>query len=267
MQQHGYLMESEEEAYRLDQKTSGETVEKQALWAGIKPGMRVADLGCGPGKTTYHLNKLVQPKGETIGVDVSQQRISYAKQNYHNLKIQYIRQDIRNSIENLKSFDFIWIRFVLEYYRSEAFEIVENISNAMKPGGILCLIDLDHNCLNHYGLPLRLESALFRIMKSVEKYANFDPYVGRKLYSFIYDLGYSEIEVKMEPHHLIFGKLNDAEAYNWTKKVEAAGKKSGYLFEEFQGGFEEFFEEFKLFFNNPRRFTYTPVIACRGRKL
>ena len=53
-------MEDDQESVRLDRKTDGATVEKQALWAGIKPGMRVADLGCGAGKTTFHLNKLIQ---------------------------------------------------------------------------------------------------------------------------------------------------------------------------------------------------------------
>ena len=45
MRQRGYLMESEDEAVRLDMKTDGAVVEKQALWAGIKPGMSIADMG------------------------------------------------------------------------------------------------------------------------------------------------------------------------------------------------------------------------------
>ena len=39
-----YLMENESETYRLDIKTDENIVKEQALWAGIKPGMRVADL-------------------------------------------------------------------------------------------------------------------------------------------------------------------------------------------------------------------------------
>ena len=49
----GYLMESEDEALRLDVKTDAKKVKSQALWAGIKIGMRVADLGCGAGKATF----------------------------------------------------------------------------------------------------------------------------------------------------------------------------------------------------------------------
>ena len=68
----GYLMENSEETLRLDLKTDAKIVEKQALWAGIKPGMRVADLGFGSGKTTLHLHKLVQPNGEVVGVDIAE---------------------------------------------------------------------------------------------------------------------------------------------------------------------------------------------------
>ena len=70
-----YIMESPDEALRLDLKADPDILIKQAKWAGIKPGMRVADLGCGPGKTTFHLNKLVQPDGSTIGVDISEQKV------------------------------------------------------------------------------------------------------------------------------------------------------------------------------------------------
>jgi hypothetical protein len=42
-QNRSYLMKGEDEALRLDIKTDAVLVEKQVLWAGIKPGMRVAD--------------------------------------------------------------------------------------------------------------------------------------------------------------------------------------------------------------------------------
>ena len=53
MQPVQYIMESEDEAIRLDIKTDPQKVRKQAIWAGIRPGWRIADLGCGAGKTTF----------------------------------------------------------------------------------------------------------------------------------------------------------------------------------------------------------------------
>lgn len=261
-----YLMESDEETIRLDLKTDPKVVEQQALWAGIKPGMRVADLGYGSGKTSYYLYKLVQPKGEVVGVDIADERIKYAKKYYNKKGIEYVRRDIRDRLDDLGFFDFIWVRFVLEYHRSKSFDIVKNISRILKPGGILCLIDLDYNCLSHFGLSKKLNNALKGMMKSLEHAADFDPYVGIKLYSFLYDLGYKDINACLAPHHLIFGKLKENDAFNWMKKLEVAVKKSRYHFSEYEGGYEEFLEECKRFFTNPRRFTYTPVISCRGVK-
>ena len=262
----GYLMESDDEAVRLDVKTDPAAVEKQALWAGIEPGMRVADLGCGAGITTFHLNGLIQPDGLTVGVDIAEQRVAYAKSNYAANGIEYFVGDIREPLNDIGSFDFIWVRFVLEYYLNGSFEIVKNIINNLKPGGILCLVDLDCNCLRNYGLSPRLEKAMVEIMKNLEDRFNFDPYVGIKLYSYLFDLDFEEIEVSVTPHNLIYGDLRDDQAYNWTKKVEIAAKNSGCRFDDYSGGYPEFFAEFKEFFSSKRRFSYTPLIACRGRK-
>jgi len=266
MQDNEYLMENDEEALRLDIKTDTGVVEKQALWAGIEIGMRVADIGCGSGKTTSILHTLVQPGGEVVGVDGSKKRIEYAKERYGVKRIGFKCQDIPEPLNDLGVFDFVWVRFLLEYYRSNSLDIVKNISAIVKPGGILSLIDLDYNCLNHFGLSPRLERTIFAIMNYLEEKSNFDPYVGRKLYSFLYDLGYRDINMDVAAHHLIFGELKDIDAFNWMKKFEVISKKINFNYEEYEGGYEEFLGEFNRFFVNPRRFTYTPVICCRGRK-
>lgn len=261
-----YLMESENETYRLDLKTNEKTVEEQAIWAGIRPGMRVADLGFGSGKTTYMLNQLVQPLGEVVGVDYAPERIKYANSKYSDESITYIQRDIREPLEDLGTFDFIWIRFVLEYHRKQSFEIIKNVSNILKPGGIMQLIDLDQNCLTHYGLPCRLEKTIHEIMDALQIHANFDPYIGRKLYSFLYDLGFKNINVKMEPHHLIYGELGEVDTFNWAQKIQVAVRQFGFHFSKYPGGFEEFNEEFMTFFRDPRRLTYTPLFSCNGQK-
>ncbi|HTG80723.1 MAG TPA: methyltransferase domain-containing protein [Geobacteraceae bacterium] len=266
MHHNTYLMENEEEILRQELKTDCDGVVRQAAWAGIRPGMRVADLGCGSGKTTFCLKKLVGPAGTVVGVDLSAERIGYAEKQYGGEGIEFHRGDIREPLDDLGQFDFVWLRFVLEYHRERSRDIVRNVSRMLRPGGILCLIDLDYNCLNHYGLSPRLEQAIDGVLAALETHRDFDPYAGRKLYSFLYDLGYREIDADVACHHLIFGELREKDAFNWMKKVEVAVRRSGYRFEEYGGGFEEFRTEFTSFFTDPRRFTYTPVIACRGSK-
>jgi ubiquinone/menaquinone biosynthesis C-methylase UbiE len=266
MAKYEYLMENEEEALRLDLKIKTEVIQKQALFAGIKPGMRVADIGCGSGKITSILHKLVQPSGTVVGVDASENRLAYAKEHYAVSGVEFKCKNILQPLDDLGLFDFVWVRFVLEYYRSNSFKVVKNISKIVKPGGVLCLIDLDNNCLSHYEMPSRLEKTLFDIVKNLEEKANFDPYVGRKLYSFLHDLGYNDINVDISAHQLIFGDLTHKDEFNWLKKIEVISKKVNYQYKEYKGGYEEFLDEFNRFFTDPRRFTYTPVILCRGIK-
>ena len=261
-----YLMESPEETRRLDIKTDPEAVRKQALWAGIKPGMRVADLGCGSGKTSSILRDLVLPGGEVIGVDFVSERCRYARENYNGSGLRFECLDMRKPLEALGTFDLVWIRFVLEYYLSSSFEILKNILSIIKPGGLCCLIDLDHNCLSHYGLSENLNKTLLEIMGLVQQKADFDPYAGRKLYSFLYDLGFEDIEVAISAHHLIFGEIKEEDAFNWLKKTEVGPRKIGYRFPAYNGSREAFEKDFLDFFHDPRRFTYTPLISCRGRK-
>jgi ubiquinone/menaquinone biosynthesis C-methylase UbiE len=266
MTDYDYLMESDEEALRLDVKTDPADIEKQALWAGLKPGMRVADIGCGSGKTTYYLNKLTQPGGQTTGIDGSDQRLNYAREHHRDDGIEYVCRNFSDSLDDLGTFDFIWMRFVLEYFRSKSFDIVKNVARMLKPGGILCLIDLDCNCLRFFGFGERLEKAVYGIMSALEKNADFDPYIGVKLYTYLYDLGFQDINVRVDAHNLTFGELTESATFNWRKKVEVAAKNSGYSFEDYPGGYDEFYEEVKRAFAGSRRFIYSPIVSCVGRK-
>jgi SAM-dependent methyltransferase len=259
-----YFMESEEESLRLDLKTDPTVVAEQAAWAGIKPGMRVLDLGCGAGKTTQVLHRLAKP-GEVVGVDCSPTRIVYAREHHLDLGIQYVVKDARQPLAELGSFDLVWIRFLLEYYQQSAFDIVKNACRILKPGGTLCLIDLDQNCLGHFGASPRLEKTMQNLVLATQKLYDFDPYVGRKLYAFLYDLGCVDIEVRMTAHHLIHGELTDTDRFNWLAKAEAARNAPGLFADTYPGGFEEFHQELVAYLEHPRRFIYTPLIQCKGK--
>ncbi len=261
-----YVMEHDEEHIRLEMKTDFRTLKKQALWAGLKPGMRVADIGCGSGKTSSFLRRLAGPAGEVVGLDGSEKRIAFAREKYGQKGMDFIQHDLKQPLNGLGLFDFIWVRFFLEYNKSRAEAIIESLRRALKPSGILCLIDLDNNCLSHFGMSERLDAAIHRVVQYLMDHHDFDPFAGRKLYSLLYDLQFKDIEVHMEPHHLIYGDLKEAERYTWLKKLEVAAPKSDSAFADFPGGYQEFSREFTDFFSSSRRFTYTPIISCRGRR-
>ena len=260
-------MENPDEIVRLEIKTDPDVVANQADWCGLKPGFRVLDAGCGPGKTTSILSGMIRPGGKIVGVDYSEERIQYAQKLYVNEPdIEFRAHDLRDPLDHFGMFDLIWVRFVLEYNRKESARIVKNLTQCLKAGGSLCLMDLDHNCLNHYELPAIIEKTLFKLMALVENEFNFDPYAGRKLYAYLYDEGYEEIEMDLRAHHLFYGRIKDEDIFNWLKKAEVGSLLIKERSKGYPGGYGAFNKDFKKFLLDPRRFTYTPLILCKGRK-
>ena len=262
-----YLMENTEEAFRLEIKTDPEAVRQQARWCGVKPGLRVLDVGCGSGKTTSILREMVQPGGNVMGIDFSNDRVAYAKMHYGQLHgIDFVTCDFREPLEGIGQFDLIWVRFVLEYFLAESPAIVENITRVLKPGGMLCLLDLDYNCLSHYELPPMIGGILPKLMVRLEEKFNFDVYAGRKLYSYLFAQNYQDIQINLVAHHLFFGSIKAVDVYNWMKKIEVSAKLFMDLFDDYLGGYQAFVNDFNNFLIDPRRFSYTPLIMCKGMK-
>ena len=260
-----YIMESPDEATRLELKTDGSVVESFARRAGLGPGMRVVDIACGAGLTTSVLGAMAGAGGSAVGIDASEERIARARERFGGENVGFEIRDFLAPMEGLGSFDFAWIRFALEYYRAAAFDIARNAADLLVQGGILCLVDLDYNCLSHYGMSPRLEVALASMVRQVESKGDFDPYAGRKLYSHLYRLGFEDIRVEVGAHHLIYGELRKADEYNWAKKIEVLSRNLDLELPGYSGP-GEFLEDFMRFFRDPGRFTYTPVIAAWGRK-
>jgi ubiquinone/menaquinone biosynthesis C-methylase UbiE len=264
--QQNYLMENEEEAKRLELKTDKEAVIRQASWAGIGPGMRVLDVGCGTGITTAALAELVGERGKVTGLDFSEERLTMARELYASDRVDFVLHNIHAHYNADEPYDAIWSRFFLEYFRQDQQQIVANSVASLRPGGIACFADLDNNSLGHCGLSARLQQTLEEIAAHLEQDFNFDPCAGRRLYGHLYSLGFRELACMGEMHHLIYGVTSEEEQYNWLRKLEVVAQKSGCSFSAFGGGYEEFCTEYKAFLNDPLRFTYTPLILARGIK-
>lgn len=259
-------MKDKDQIVRLDIKTDREAIIERARWCGIGPGAKLLEVGCVSGKTSSILHELVQPGGKVIGIDHSAERIRYAIENYGGKGIDFKVMDVLGPMEELGQFDFIWVQFFLEFFRAEAQSIVKKLSSLLNPEGHLCLLDLDYNCLNNYQLPEHMEKINSIIVGKMEMDHNFDPYIGRKLYSFLYDIKCRDIQVNLTAHHLIYGDIKPEDEYNWIKKVELAAHLSENIFKEYPGGLDSFISDYKIFLQDKRRFIYSPLIICKGKR-
>ena len=94
---------------------------------------------------------------------------------------------------------------------------------------------------------------------------DFDPYAGRKLYSHLHRLGFTDIRAEAGAHHLIYGPLKEMDSFNWIKKIEVISRKVSIDIPGYASA-REFLDDFRRHFAEPGRFTYTPLISCWGRR-
>ena len=113
--------------------------------AGLKPGMTVADLGCGVGATTCMLAEMVGPTGHVTGIDLS---ASQLEQGRSLCKAQGITNAIFMEASatatglQRNSFDLVYCRFLLLHLVDPAAGLREMLA-ILKPGGVLVVEDGD----------------------------------------------------------------------------------------------------------------------------
>jgi SAM-dependent methyltransferase len=114
------------------------------LDAGIKPGMRVADLGCGVGMTTALLAELVGPEGEVVGVDISADQVAQAREllppKFAN--VTFVAATATETGLPTASFDLVYSRFLLIHLTEPEAALSEK-HRLLKPGGTIVVEDGD----------------------------------------------------------------------------------------------------------------------------
>jgi SAM-dependent methyltransferase len=106
---------------------------------GLKPGGRVADIGCGCGQTTAALARRVGARGSVLGVDVSRQMLAAARQSLAAqgpAQARLIEADAQTHPFEAESFDAIFSRFGVMFFEDPTAAFA-NILKGLKRGGRL----------------------------------------------------------------------------------------------------------------------------------
>lgn len=114
------------------------------LWrlAGIAPGARVADVGCGPGALLPVLAAEVGPDGHVSGIDGDPAAVDAARAyaaGVANVAVAEGRAD-RTGLP-AGGFDVVMLRHVLAHNGGHEPEIVAHLASLLRPGGTLYLAD------------------------------------------------------------------------------------------------------------------------------
>jgi len=112
--------------------------------AGIRPGMRVLDLGCGAGDVSFVAADLVGPDGCVVGVDSSPDALARARLRAGQrglTQVQFVEGDINDPAPG-GPFDAIVERLVLWLVPDPA-EVLRRQATVLRPGGLVVPIEAD----------------------------------------------------------------------------------------------------------------------------
>ena len=140
------LATGEAAAYRLAilHELYGPGTRRVLLEAGLRPGMRVADLGCGVGMVTALLADLVGPTGSVVGIDSSAAQLAQARERLktEGAHIRFVEASATDTGLPSGSFDLVYCRFLL-IHLPEPERALREMFALLKPDGILVCEDGD----------------------------------------------------------------------------------------------------------------------------
>jgi ubiquinone/menaquinone biosynthesis C-methylase UbiE len=121
--------------------------------AGIAPGMRVLDLGCGVGEVSLLIAGIVGPGGRVTGVDMDPVALEIARTRAGEAGLAQVAFEEANlsTYEPAQKFDAVMGRHIL-IHTPEPMGLIHKAASAVRPGGIVAFQEFD--CLNFiHGFP------------------------------------------------------------------------------------------------------------------
>jgi ubiquinone/menaquinone biosynthesis C-methylase UbiE len=151
--------------------------------AGLRPGMRVVDVGCGPGDVSFVAARLVGPTGTVLGLDSASGIVEFARtlaadRGLHNVRFE------TTAIADLRldePVDAVIGRYILMHL-PDPLGALRDLATKVRPGGLIAFCEPDSSVV--CTIPdLPLWQAVKDNGVNAFAGAGMDPNFGTKLYS------------------------------------------------------------------------------------
>ncbi|MGH9345297.1 MAG: class I SAM-dependent methyltransferase [Terriglobia bacterium] len=151
--------------------------------AGITTGMRVLDVGSGPGDVAFLVREMVGPEGHVTGTDRASEALAKARERAMALgysNITFVQGDPAE-LAFEQPFDAIVGRFILMYYPNPG-EALRQLVSHLRPGGIVAFQESDHSGARSFPR-MPLWERLFDLTGKAQELSGAETQMALKLYA------------------------------------------------------------------------------------
>jgi len=188
--------------------------------AGLKPGMRVADIGCGIGTISCWMAEQVGTGGSVQGVDVSEGQVATARRRADAVGIENVTFTVASAYDTgleAESFDLVFCRFVLMHLQRPE-DALREMRRLLRPGGVLAVEDGDFTALFSYP-PLDAFDRCMALYRAAGERHGEDFEIGRRLYALVRQVGFDSAEVAMAQPVFVHGEAKRLPEWTLTESA------------------------------------------------
>lgn len=161
----------------------------------LRPGLRLLDVGCGPGTITADFAALVAP-GQVVAIDPSTTAVAETRALVDSLGLGEVDVTVADLLEptttaGLGRFDVVHAHQVLQHL-SDPVEALRQMAGLCEPGGIVAVRDADYASFTWYPEPPALEQ--WRdLYRRLARAAGGEPDAGRRLRAWAREAGLHDV--------------------------------------------------------------------------
>lgn len=172
----------------------------------LQPGLRVLDVGCGPGSLTCGMAAAVAPDGAVTGVDGGESQIEAARAEATRQRLENISFEKADAYAlpfGANAFDLVHAHALLEHL-ARPVEALREMARVLAPGGHLAVCSPDWGSFL-LAPPDDGAEAARRRYEEIQRGNGGDVHAGRKLGAWAKEAGFEEI--RMEAHYECYEPL------------------------------------------------------------
>lgn len=184
--------DSESSAKIFDQRTL------QTDYSTIVPllgkGMRVLDVGCGTGAISKGIADQVGVDGSVVGIDNTKDFIDIGRDTCRNVRnLELVHADLFQ-FDTREKFDLVVAARVLQWL-SNPKEALKKLGSFLKPGGIISILDYNHEALVWQPAPPPSMLTFYKAFLRWRADAGMDNMIAHHLADYMAETGFHSIEV------------------------------------------------------------------------